>query len=93
MNVPSYVARIEAKFGPELEELNEKINHGLLYGCFTENRRGYQVIHVVLDKYPDQELQRYVADQYKKEKWDLEFLQDYDVDDDGQFWVEVHKIV
>lgn len=89
MNVPSYVARIEAKYGNELKVLNEKINHALMFSDFTENMRGYKVIRVSLDNWPDEELQKYIKSCYIKEKWDIEFERDYD--DENNHWIEIYK--
>lgn len=92
MNVPSYAARIEAKFGDRLHVLNELINDRILHGDFKENARGYEVIRVDLEEWVEEELQKYMKAEYSKMNWDLEFKRDLDVIV-GQYWIDIHKVV
>lgn len=90
MNIPSYVDRIQAKFGDNLARLNELINNGILHGNFTENARGYQVIRIDLEEWTSEELQDYLKEAYQKQNWDLDFKRDLDPDD-HLFWIDIHK--
>lgn len=73
MEIPSYQDRINNRYGDEIKKLQQLINTSINNDEFRENLRGWNVLTVVIENWPDEELQKYLSEAYEKAGWELEF--------------------